>query len=368
MVALGVKGPYRGGVARRVLLLITDLLIGGTPTVVRELAVRLTKASNAHVEAACLSGWGPVADQLTQQGIGVTALNAGSALDMRIIPRLVKLLRYHRIDMLFSFLVHANTVAALAKPLCPGLRLLASIQTTQPDPAWHWGVQSLVHRAAESIVVPSPSVGEVARLRSHVPGNKIIVIPNAIDPDAFPRSQVPHTQPTPYPIGFIGRLDPIKRIPDLVEAVAPLAGQVHLHLFGEGPERVAIERTIKRLNLGAAVTLHGGVQRPQDALQSIGLLVLPSAAEGFGLVLIEAMASGVPVVARNVPGVRDVVRDNENGLLAATDSIEDLTRSIERIIEDDTLRRRLINAGLVEVTARYSWSTVLPRYRALLGI
>ena len=72
--------------------------------------------------------------------------------------------------------------------------------------------------------------------------------------------------------------------------VAP--GLVHLHVYGDGPERARIEQGVRRNGIEQSVTLHGAVRRPQEALAQIGLLVLRSDAEGFGLVLIEAMAAG----------------------------------------------------------------------------
>ena len=118
---------------KRILLLITDLEIGGTPTVVRELAVRLRESGDMHVEVACLSKWGPVADQLRDAGVTVTALGASGARDIvSSVMRLVRLVHEHRIDTLFSFLMHANVVAAIVKVLTPKLRNIQAIQTTQP--------------------------------------------------------------------------------------------------------------------------------------------------------------------------------------------------------------------------------------------
>jgi len=118
-------------VARRILLLITDLEIGGTPTVVRELATRLhDPATGVHVEVACLAKWGPVADLIKAAGVTVTALNArGSRELFRTTSRLRELAREHRIDTVFSFLVHANFIAARASRKLPGVRFLQSIQT-----------------------------------------------------------------------------------------------------------------------------------------------------------------------------------------------------------------------------------------------
>jgi len=201
-------------------------------------------------------------------------------------------------------------------PVFPRIRFVQSIQTTQPEPRWHWWVQRIAARRAEGIVVPSASVADAARSRSAVPEPKITVIPNALDPVDF------RWFPTRRPRGRRGRaagdrlhrrLDPIKRLPDLIEAVKLLEEQARLHIFGDGAERGALERLTADRKLESHVVFHGAVPRPQEALRQVGMLILPSAAEGFGLVLIEAMVSGVPVVATDVAGIRDVVRHGQTG-------------------------------------------------------
>lgn len=362
--------------SHRLLLLITDLEVGGTPTVVRELAMRLRRPPEVEVEVACLSEWGPVADQLRGAGVTVTALGATSPRQfIGATTRLGKLISSHRIDTVLSFLVHANSVAAAASQFCRKARFFQSVQTTQPYPRWHWRVQSLAQHAARRVVVPSESCADAAHVWAHVPREKIVVIPNAIDPHEFARSRVPVEPPLPpedYPVGFIGRLDAIKRVPKLLRALKSLgqtfATPVHLHIYGEGAERAHIESEIARLHMTHHVTMHGAVERPHDALTKIGLLVLPSLAEGFGLVLIEAMAAGVPVVATDVPGIRDVVRDEETGLLVDAEQELELGFAMMRVIEDARLRHRLIENGLREVHERFSWPTVLRQYEHVLGL
>jgi glycosyltransferase involved in cell wall biosynthesis len=376
-------------VARRILLLITDLEIGGTPTVVRELAKRL-RGPGVEVEVACMKRWGPVAHQLRDAGVRVTAFDASSPWQLfRVARRLRELVRSNGIDTVLSFLVHANFVAAIASRKLPGVRFFQSIQTTQPEPRWHWRAQAWASRRAEKIIVPSKSVRRPAEVWARVKPEQIVVIPNALDTGDFEPSPIPANDPRPYPIGFIGRLDPVKRVPALVRAVKLLDGLVHLHIFGEGAERGCIEREIREAGCGINVTMHGAVARPQDALKQIGLLVLPSEAEGFGLVLIEAMAAGVPVVAAMAPGIIDVVQHDQNGLLAGSiidpadepfASLEslraesmrtlpgELADAIRRLVNDRDRRMRLAEQGMVTVAQKYDWKPVLAQYAATLGI
>lgn len=368
---------YIPRVARRILLLITDLEIGGTPTVVREIAVRLNAAQAAHVEVACLSRWGPVADQLRDAAVRVTAFGAHSSLELpQMVRRLLRIIREHQIDTVFSLLIHANTVAAISSRFCRGVRFIQSIQTTQPYPRWHWWLQRMVHHAAEKVIVPSPSAAKVAHEWTEVPEQKIVVIPNAVDVDEF---RITGFQPVPdsqhrletrdtVRVGFIGRLDPVKRIPDLLHAIASLENRFRLDIYGNGSERDHIESLIDRLGITDRVTMHGTIARPERAMRRIDVLVLPSQAEGFGLVLIEAMAAEVPVVATDVAGICDVVRDRETGLLVPVASPHTLAAAIRRIADDARLRERLVENGLAEVRKQFTWDVVLPQYQSLLCI
>jgi glycosyltransferase involved in cell wall biosynthesis len=358
---------------RRILLLITDLEIGGTPTVVRELATRLRRPPEVEMEVACLSRWGPVADQLREAAVNVTALEARGARDLiRTTRRLTALVRERGYDTVLSFLVHANAIAAIASRFCgEQVRWLQSIQTTQPSPRWHWWVQGLVQAAAERVIVPSPSAAQVARDWAGVPDEKIVVIPNAVDVEALGRiaAQPPGVRSPITRVGFLGRLDPVKRVDVLIRAVRLLGGGAYeLHVFGDGAERRGLE-LLARSELAGRVRFefHGAVPSPGEALKQIDVLVLPSDAEGFGLVLIEAMAAGVPVVATEVAGIRDVVQDGCTGLLVRAGDAQELAGAIRRVSEDDALRERLVREGLGDVRERYSWSAVLEKYRELVA-
>jgi len=152
----------------------------------------------------------------------------------------------------------------------------------------------------------------------------------------------------------------------LVQAVSQLPPRVHLHLYGDGADRHRIEQAIAQFN--APVTMHGPAPSPQAVLSQSGLLVLPSLAEGFGLVLIEAMAAGVPVVGTDVPGIRDVIRHDQTGLLAKPADPISLAACIGRIVEDRELRQRFIATASLDVRERFTWDIVLPQYRQLLRV
>lgn len=353
---------------RRILLLITDLEIGGTPTVVRELATRLNDPPGVVVEVACLKRWGPVADQLRDAGISVTAFDATGVFSLPgTIKRLRRLVLGQEIDTVVSFLVHANAIAATALKRLPNVRLFQSIQTTQPKPKWHWRLQGRIHWRAERIVVPSHAIVCAAGDRSGIPADRFVVIPNAIDPDGFPRAAVFQSNVTR--LGFLGRIDPVKRVSVAIQA-AELARDLpaRLFIFGGGPGAAAL---VGQLDAHAGVAHYvGPVAHPREALSKIDVLVLPSIGEGFGLVLIEAMAAGVPVIASAAGAIPEIIRHEHNGLLVdvSPGDAQGFADAIRRLRDDVALRDRLIANALADVRWHYTWDIVLPQYRTLLHL
>ncbi len=351
---------------RRLLFFITDLELGGTPTVVRELATRLSPF--ASIEVVSLKPAGPIGDDLKSRGIAVHSLGVKRVTELRSAVRgLVELVRGGKFETLFSFLLHANFVASRACMSLSKVRCLQSIQTTQPRPRWHWWIQSRIHRAAARIVVPSESVANRAVERARVPREKIVVIPNAVDAESF--ASVLHTpKDGVFRVGFVGRLDPVKSIPDLIAAIALLPLNVCLDIYGDGAMRSAIEQVIKERGLLERVTMHGAIRDARDAYGQMDVLVLPSQSEGFGLVLIEAMAAGVPVIGTDVDGIRDVVSAEQNGLLVPYGRPDEIAGAITQIMNEPALRNALVARARHEVQSRFAWGPVIEQYRELLQL
>jgi len=338
----------------RVLLFVTDLKLGGTPTVVRELARRLPAA---HV--ACLGGDDEMAKAIRDDGVAVTAFDCGVAQLPSAVRRLRELVAAERIDVVLSFLVHANVVAALAARSTDGVRWWQSVQTTQPRPRWHWLAQRWAARRAEGIIVPSFGVVDPAVERSVIPRWKFHVIPNGVDEATIAAAPRPPRDPaSPLRVVFLGRLDPVKRVPMLVRAVRRLDG-VELDVFGDGPERPAIEREVAG---DRCVRLHGFATRGR-ALRDADVLVLPSEAEGFGLALLEAMAAGVPVIGADVPGIRDVIEHETDGLLFSEGELE---AARVRVRDEPLEAHERAWAALHWVAEERTWSVIVPRYWQVL--
>lgn len=161
---------------------------------------------------------------------------------------------------------------------------------------------------------------------------KIVVIPNPVD---RPPQYKDKTQQQSQKIITIGRLEHQKNHVFLIRAFARLVGRfphMHLTIYGEGPLRPTLENLVKELHLQDHVSLPGLEKDIYGALTARDIFVFPSLYEGFPNALCEAMSVGLPVIASNCSGNRDVVRDGIDGYLFPTDDGDALIDRMERLM------------------------------------
>jgi glycosyltransferase involved in cell wall biosynthesis len=166
-----------------------------------------------------------------------------------------------------------------------------------------------------------------------------------------------------------GRVRHQKDFRRMVNAFALVAAKHpdwQLKIFGDGPNRERLENLVIELGLQANVFFPGPVKNIGAELAAASVYALSSRREGFPMVLLEAMSKGLPVVSFDCPtGPREIVRNEENGLLVPHQDVEALAAGINRMIEDEELRRRC-GRGAVETAARYTIDVIGARWEELL--
>lgn len=156
----------------------------------------------------------------------------------------------------------------------------------------------------------------------------------------------------------VGRLSPEKGQAGLLEAFAKLRERhegLQLRLVGDGPEREALEALASDLRLGDSITFVGRLSEAEtlDEIARSDILVLPSFMEGLPIVLMEAMAVGVPVVASRVAGIPELVEAGTGGLLFSPSNWEELAGCVERLLTDDKLYGMMSESGKQKVAAEF---------------
>jgi glycosyltransferase involved in cell wall biosynthesis len=154
----------------------------------------------------------------------------------------------------------------------------------------------------------------------------------------------------------VARLYPRKRVDDLLEAAALLRQRiagVQFRIIGDGPEASRLRALHDRLALGESAVFLGPVDRDTLALEysRARCFCLPTVQEGFGLVFAEAMAAGLPIVACRAAAVPEVVQDGETGILVPPRTPAAIAAALERMLDDDGMRKEMGMAGRRRVEA-----------------
>ncbi len=133
---------------------------------------------------------------------------------------------------------------------------------------------------------------------------------------------------------YVGRIDnKQKRLDIMFQALAQVKGSWELHLYGEGADEAILKSLANQLSIAEKLNWHGWLDHPWEAIDAATLLILTSDYEGFGLVLVEALARGVPVIATNCEGPKDIIKDGENGWLFPTGDYNRLAELLQNLID-----------------------------------
>ena len=226
--------------------------------------------------------------------------------------------------------------------------------------------------AAQVTVISTPLVDRVGQLG--VPAGRVTVLPMPVSAERFAAPL--HNRREAGRLLFVGRLIERKGAEYAIRAVAALRRQgraVHLTVIGDGPERTALVSLVEALHLRDAVDLAGAL--PHDAVaehyRTASVLLMPAVTdwkgeqEGFGMVLVEAMASDLPVVATRSGGIPDVVTDGTTGLLVPERDPAALAAAAARLLDDPALAERLAAAARADLDARFSPEAIAAGFDAV---
>jgi glycosyltransferase involved in cell wall biosynthesis len=300
----------------RVLQVITGLAAGGAET---QLRLLLRDSRHEH-EVVCLYNPGSVAEQLRADGIAVTDLGMRTNTQVGAVFRLARLIRRGHYDVVHTHLyracVYGRTAARLA-----GLRAVVATEHSLLDDQLEGrrvtrGVRVL-YGATERLGRRTIAVSAAVRdnlLRWGIPPERVVVVPNGLDLPALafdPRARAAVRGALGIPddadvVGAVGRLHPGKQFDELLTPPLPgLGPRRQLLVVGEGPERARLAALARDAGVSEFVHLVG--EQPVGRhLSAMDVLASPSRYETFGLAVVEALASGLPVVYRRCPALAEL--------------------------------------------------------------
>jgi glycosyltransferase involved in cell wall biosynthesis len=359
----------------RILHLVHGLDVGGLERVVTRLVLGLDR-NRFQARVCCFDERGPLADELAQAGIDVLFLPRRPGVDYRYSFRLAQLFRRQRINLVH---LHNDEAFLYGVPAAMLARTTGIVYTEHGRVLPASRRRTFAHRRLARFPVHTVPVSGVLReqlLRfEHFRPRAMTVIPNGVPEPPAPnqdsrqraRAEMGASKETIL-LGTVGRLAEVKDHLGLIRAMAQLVRthpQARLAIVGGGPLYEGLHREVARLGLQPFVTLVGERSNVATYLHAFDVFLLSSKSEGMPLALLEALAAGKPVVAMNVGGVGEVLRDGVEGYLVEPGNYADFLTRVRRLIDHPQERDLVGESARDTFLARFHVDRMIASYTNL---
>jgi len=349
----------------KLVLLLQDLKFGGTQRQALELA-RLLNPEKFRVEVWLLAGGDDLVPLARSFGVSLTWLSRRDAVGPGGLVSLWRRLRLEPPDVLLPLTVIPNIYGRifgrLARvPLIVGNCRGGGAPRRQRE-RWLWPL-------AHHILCNSEALKNLLASRYGVPAPRLTVIPNGVDTDYFQPAPAGGRAGPPVVLS-VARMVPDKDPLTLVKAFHLAASQhlqAELWLVGEGPLKEAVRGQVRELGLDGRVRFREGRADLRPLFQQAGLLALSSVAEALPNVVLEAMASGLPVAATRVGGVPEMVLSGKTGWLVPPGDAGALGAALAQLLGDANTRCAFGQAGRRRAETEFSLAAMARRYEEVLG-
>lgn len=364
----------------RSLLLVTGLAYGGAETQLVRLATRL-KERGWEVRVVSLLPPRAYVEELEAVGIPVFSLGIRRKLpDPRPILRLARLIREWRPHILHSHMVHANLLARLVRLLAPVPVLVCTVHSIDERGRKGSGrLREISYRLTDPLCDLTTQVSQAGLERyvrvGAVPRHKIRYIPNGVDTEHFkpnPEDRLKMRKELRAE-GFVwlavGRFDPPKDYPTMLQAFTQVVRNdpnTVLLIAGDGPLRKTMEIMAQELGIEKHVRFLGIRKDIPQLMNAAEAYVMSSTWEGMPMVLLEASATGLPIVATDVGGNREVVVDGKTGFLVPPKDPKALAQAMLRLMNlPEEERRKMGEVARQHIEANFSLDRVVDQWEAL---
>jgi glycosyltransferase involved in cell wall biosynthesis len=332
---------------------------------------------------------GRLAEEISRLGVVLEVIPEDQFGFLGIFRRASEFLRGRNVTILHSHRYKENLLAALLA-WRRHIPVVLRTQHGMPEPRtnlggvkqrFFQGLDRLTARwTADRVIGVSSDVSR--QLESYWDPHKIVTILNGVDLEhvcsnltlleAKRRLGLP---PDCFAVGTAGRLEPVKRLDIFLEAAKQISARdikVRFVIAGDGRERERLSTLARDLGIGELVLFLGHRDDVFDVLRAFDLLVLSSDHEGLPMVLLEAMALGVVVVARAVGGLPEVIQDDKSGILVHAGDAASLANACAQLLADPARKREMAEAARISVAERYTAeqtaNQVRQLYYSLLGL
>lgn len=361
--------------------IIYRLDVGGLENGLVNLLNRMPEECYRHA-IICISDYSDFSRRITNRNVQLYALHKSAGKDPLFYFRLWRLLRRLQPDI-----VHSRNLAALACQLPAALAGCRArihgehgrdISDVQGSNTKYTLLRRIFRHLVGRYIALSKDLSNWLQRQVGVPVDRIVQIYNGVDQQRFhPGKQAPRLPDSGFPpeaivIGTVGRMQGEKDQLTLVQAFLALVerepayrARLRLVLVGDGPLMPAITALVGRQGAADLVWMPGMREDIPQLLRDLDIFVLPSLIEGVSNTILEAMASGVPVVATRVGGNPELVVEGETGHLVPPQDVEAMADALDDYVRDPELRQRHGAAGRQRVEQAFSMERMVESYLAV---
>jgi len=329
----------------KILHLIPDLGLGGAQRMLTYAAAAVDR-DGYRLQVAHWGTPSALQAELERLGIPVLRLEGGPSL-LRLARSFGHQVRRLRPDVVHTHLFDADLIGILTARLLGVQGCCATIHSFSffATPRHRWRYRWLLGPLVGRFLAVSRALADYLVHQCRLPASRVRVVANGIDTARFAPAAFATPRSAPGPtVGVLTRLDARKGLPYLLQAMAQIRSDfpnARLLIGGDGEDRSALEQEARSLGLTGRVEFVGAVSDSADFYRRLDLFVLPSLDEAFGLVLLEAMAAGLPVVGTRVGGIPEILEDGSQGLLVAPADSQALARAIRELCGDPLRQRQM---------------------------
>lgn len=368
----------------RVVHVVYSFSVGGLENIIVQLINRLPVDRFEHVLVS-LTIFGEFAQRIHQPGVRLIALDKGPGHAVPLYPRIWRLFRQLKPDVVHTCNLAALEVVPLAWAAGVPLRIHAEHGWDAHDPQGknpkYQRLRRIYRPFVSHYVSVSKDLDDYLAKAIGVTAHRRSLVANGVDTDVF----APVTSPVPpegFPfvprghwlLGTVGRLQTVKNQPFLAQAFVRLlavhpdaAQRVRLVMVGDGPLRAEVERILVEAGVQHLAWLPGARQDVAAILQCLDCFVLPSLTEGTSCTLQEAMATGLPTVATAVGGTPDLLQDGCTGQLVRPGDVDGMAQALWAYMSDPVMAQRHGSLARQHALQRFALAGMISRYDALFS-
>jgi len=340
-----------------VLEVIDSLGVGGAESLLKNFVIESKKQRDLSIEICVLYPSGVFKDKVKKAGIKVWNLNLSTKYDLRGIIRLINLIRRGKYDLVHVHLFPADLFVAMVSLFLPKRVVYVfsehSVFNRRRSKVIFKLVDGFTYSRYRKIVCVSSLVQESLHKWIKNTKNKTVVIKNAI-----PVRELVRDKEKIYDLLFVGRLEKAKGVDILLTAVQIIGENykrdLRVAIVGGGSLEKDMESLAKDLKVSTTVEFLGVRNDVANLMKKSKIFVLPSRWEGLPMVLLEAMANGIPVVSTPVGGIPEVIEEGKDGILVPPENPEALAKAIKLLLDSPELQKRMAQNAYGKVKEKYS--------------